>query len=230
MTRASCRNRSTRRPGASTTSVDSSLMATIRSSCRSRARYTSPIPPTPISVRISNRPRREPGATLIARSVLPGCGAPALAGVFGPGDFAVWHRADGRPHLHLFVPLDRRLGGAAVFLAPDEGHFVADRRVLRLENRQRQHLAGVGAVAHPGRDTDSPAVLRHLVVGVHRVDGRGELDELGAMVALELAADRPHHVIGVERERHLGPMRSLGALLEGLAADEIVVELHVRAV
>src|SRR5580765_3663607 len=50
------------------------------------------------------------------------------------------------------------------------------------------------------------------------------------MVLLELAANGSHHVCGVERERDLLAMRTPGALLECLAADEIVIELDVRSV
>ena len=65
MARASRRNRSILRPGAFKSSLGSSLMATVRSSRVSRARYTSPIPPAPSGVRISNGPRRAPDANLI---------------------------------------------------------------------------------------------------------------------------------------------------------------------
>ena len=54
--------------------------------------------------------------------------------------------------------------------------------------------------------------------------------KLGPVILLELAADGPHHVVGVERQRHLLAMRSLGALLQRLAADEVVIKLDDRPV
>src|SRR5262252_7618180 len=44
----------------------STLMATVRSSRVSRARYTSPMPPAPTMSRISNVPSRVPAASVIA--------------------------------------------------------------------------------------------------------------------------------------------------------------------
>ena len=57
--RASCTNRA-RRTGSATSAAGSTLMATSRSRRASRARYTSPIPPTPIVSTISYGPSLRP--------------------------------------------------------------------------------------------------------------------------------------------------------------------------
>ena len=56
------------RSGSLETAAGSSLRATARSSLESRARYTSPIPPTPSRASIVYGPRRTPGARLTARA------------------------------------------------------------------------------------------------------------------------------------------------------------------
>src|SRR5437667_12850500 len=51
---------------------------------------------------------------------LTGAGPPAPLCVPEACCLAVRYRADGRPHLHLFMALDRWLGRAACLLAPHE--------------------------------------------------------------------------------------------------------------
>src|SRR5262252_302244 len=68
MARASRLNRSTLSDDDFSGS-DRTFSATIRPSRVSRARYTSPIPPTPSCARISNGPMRAPGENTMARVV-----------------------------------------------------------------------------------------------------------------------------------------------------------------
>src|SRR5882672_9433452 len=143
---------------------------------------------------------------------------------------AVWDGRDRRAHLRLDVALDRRLRRAAAFFAPDERHRRARLAVLGVDDREREHLAFVRAVAAPGGHADGPAVPRHLVIWMHRIDSRREFDELAPALPLELAADDPHHVFSVEDERDLLAMAIGGAFLERLAADEVMVELQNRSV
>src|SRR5262249_34764301 len=66
----------------------------------------------------------------------------------------VRHRADDRAHLRLHVRLDGRLRRAAALLAPDERDLGARLRVLRIDDREREHLPLVRAVADPPREPD----------------------------------------------------------------------------
>src|SRR6516162_1679018 len=84
---------------------------------------------------------------------------PAAFHVLGAHRGDVGYGADDRAHLHLLVPLDRRLSRAAVFLTPHERHFRARLGVLWIEHRERQHLALVGAVADPRGHPGELAIL-----------------------------------------------------------------------
>src|SRR5207247_553327 len=115
------------------------------------------------------------------------------AGTIGePCRLAVRDRGDRRAHLHLDVALDRRLRRAAAFFAPNEVHRRARLAVLGVDDREREHLAFICAVAAPRGHADGPAVSGHLVIWMHRIHGRREFDELAPAFPLELAADDSH--------------------------------------
>src|SRR5688572_24311086 len=83
--------------------------------------------------------------------------APAGLGVLLAHGLDVRRRSHGCADLHLPMTLDRRLRGAAVFLAPYEADLGARLRIVGLQHRDREHLALVRAVADPGRHADGPA-------------------------------------------------------------------------
>ena len=144
-------------------------------------------------------------------------------------DLRVRARADDRAELDLHVPLDHRLRRAAAFLAPDERHLGAELDV-GVDDRQREHRALVVRVAGEGRDADQRAVVQHLVVRPRRVVRQWQVDVLGRGALVEERAERARDVLAVPRQRDLPPRGRLGQLLERVAADEVVVELHERPV
>src|SRR5919109_273070 len=97
--------------------------------------------------------------------------APTARRVRRPHRLDVRDRADHRPDLGLNVSLDGRLRGAAVRLAPYEGHLGPRLCMFRVEDREGEHPALVCAVADPGGDPDRLAVHGDLVERVHGVDG-----------------------------------------------------------
>src|SRR6188474_3165525 len=77
----------------------------------------------------------------------PTSGTRAPAGRVGLADeLRIRHGADSRADVELLVPLDRRLVRAAVGLAPNERHFVAELYV-RVDDAEREHRLLVVAVA-----------------------------------------------------------------------------------
>jgi len=159
-----------------------------------------------------------------------GLRAPSLV-VALPDDLRVRRRADDRAHRELLVRLHRRLARAAVRLTPHDGDLGADRDV-RVHRGQRQHGALVRAVPGEQRQSDQVAVRVQDRVEVGRPVVRvRQVEELvaGAFVVGQRAQQR-RHVVRVPGERHLA---ALGLRIDGLQrflADEVVVELHERAV
>src|SRR5690606_19933356 len=169
-----------------------------------------------------------PGATASSGLDLPGAAPAAL--VLLANDLRVRHRAHDRANADLLVALDGRLPRAAVLLAPHERDLVADLDI-RIDGAERQHRALVVAVACERREADYLAVLLDPIVRRRCIVRQRQIDVLVVLGArLEHRAEDLADVVRVPRERDLLAVRLVGDLLECLTADEVVVELHERAV
>src|SRR5262245_56260305 len=146
-------------------------------------------------------------------------------------ELGIRYRADSRADVELLVPLDGRLTRAAVGLAPNERHFVAKLHV-RIDDAERQHRLLVVAVASEHRRADDLAVLVDDLVERRRgVVRQRQVDVLVVLVgAREHRREHLRDVVAVPGKRDLAAMRLVRHLLERLAADELVVELHERTV
>src|SRR5690606_32773642 len=162
------------------------------------------------------------------RSDLSGPAPAAL--VLLANDLRVRDRAHDRPDGQLLVALDGRLSRAAVLLTPHERDLLADLHV-RVDRAEREHRPLVVAVAGEHREADDLAVLLDPVVRRGRVVRQRQIDVLVVLGArLQQRAEDLRDIVRVPREGHLLAVRLVRDLLERFAADEVVVELHERAV
>src|SRR5580692_1080226 len=166
-------------------------------------------------------------------TVLPAGGRPQRSGLAGQspalrvvlaGLGRERHRRDGGADLHLLVrPLDGGLERAAVRLTPNERHLGPDLDG-RVDDAERELEALVVAVPGEQRQADEPAVERHRVVVGRGVVRDRHVQALGRDLVGEQRGRDLARVLLVPRERHLPALRRLVHRLQGLAADEVVVE------
>src|SRR3954462_11636629 len=169
----------------------------------------------------ATRPRASPG---LAR----GRAAPALV-VGLPRHLGVGHRAHGGADLELLVRLDGGLLAATVGLAPDHADLGAVRDV-GADGGQGQALLLVRRDAGEHRQAEQRAVGVDDLVEVRRpVVGVGKVEELVPGVP-HRSAEELGEVVGVPLQGDLAALRVLVHRLEGVTADEVVVELDERAV
>ena len=171
----------------------------------------------------------------LRRRVLLARSAPAAGVGVGLLHFLhVRHRADDRADLDLLVRLDRAASSSRRPPRPTRRSPRCPASAYSGSSvRQRQLLALVRAVADPGRYADLLAVLRqHLVLRVHRVHGRRELEVLGALASPCRTARRCAFCTSSSSSSSVTFTRCglLRDLLERLATDELMVELDHEAV
>src|SRR3954452_325976 len=146
-----------------------------------------------------------------------------------PRHLGVGNRAHGGADLELLVRLDGGLLAATVGLAPDHADLGAVRDV-GADGGQGQALLLVRRDAGEHRQAQQRAVgVDHLVEVRRPVVGVGKVEELVPGVP-HRSAEELGEVVGVPLQGDLAALRVLVHGLEGVTADEVVVELDERAV
>src|SRR3954469_4526950 len=162
-----------------------------------------------------------------SRSTLPG--APPFVVALASAA-SIRHRRDFHPNFHLFVTLHWRLFRSTALLTPDQGELVPTVDV-GIDHAQGQPASLVVAVTAEHGISDRLASLLDSVVGRRCVVGNRQVKKLVVVGSgHEQGGVNPGQVLAIPRKSHFLTVRLAGYLLQGLAADEIVIELHERAV
>src|SRR5262245_25158059 len=119
---------------------------------------------------------------------------------------------------------------SASLLTPDERDLGPGSGMSVVDNAEREYGALVVDVPCVSGQPDRLAVPRDAVVRQRRVVRKRQIDVLRDVAVAEQRAEDARDIIAIPHQRDLLARRVHGHLLERLATNELVVELHERAV